>query len=222
MRVHFWNQHVRDTVLIMEEGNLPHPCYPLCDMMVLWKALNGTHRRTAQCTQGAERKRWGLLAEEEREVPARDFRAYGHPLEMATSFKYLGRVILATNDDWTAVVRNFPWAKTVWSRILRIISREGATPRVSGFFLKTVIQAVLIFKAETWVVTPRTGKDLGGGFRPRWRDGLRESSSGVQRTGRGDTPRWRRQGRWRGSRQWRNTSGSDRTRSHSILLRNHC
>ena len=35
-------------------------------------------------------------------------------------------------------------------------------PRVFGFFFKVVIQAVLLFGAETWVVTPRTGKALGG------------------------------------------------------------
>ena len=46
--------------------------------------------------------------------------------------------------------------------MLRIFSREGATPRVSGFFFKDVIQAVLLFVAETWVVIPRIGKALGG------------------------------------------------------------
>ena len=25
MRIHFWNWHVRDTVVILEEVNLPHP-----------------------------------------------------------------------------------------------------------------------------------------------------------------------------------------------------
>ena len=25
IRVHFWHRHVRDTVVILEEGNLPHP-----------------------------------------------------------------------------------------------------------------------------------------------------------------------------------------------------
>ena len=55
MRVNFWYRHVRDTVVILEEGNLPHPWCPLCDMLVLWKALNGTHRRTEKCTWGAER-----------------------------------------------------------------------------------------------------------------------------------------------------------------------
>ena len=48
MRVHFRHQHVRDTVVILEEGNLPHPRFPLCDMLVLWKSLNETHRLTAQ------------------------------------------------------------------------------------------------------------------------------------------------------------------------------
>ena len=81
---------------------------------------------------------------------------------MVNSFKYLGKVILTTDNDWTEAVRNLAWAKTVWSRMLRIINREGETPRVSGFFFKDVIQVVLILGAETWVITPRMGKALGG------------------------------------------------------------
>ena len=46
MRVHFWNRHVRDTVVILEKVNLPHPQFPLCDMLVPWKDLNWTHRGT--------------------------------------------------------------------------------------------------------------------------------------------------------------------------------
>ena len=44
----------------------------------------------------------------------------------------------------------------------RILSREGAEPRVSGFFFKVVVQAVFLFGSETWVFTPRMGRDLGG------------------------------------------------------------
>ena len=93
MKVHFCNQHVKDTVVILEEGNLPHPRCPLCDMLMPLKALNGTHRRMSQCTWVADQKRRRSAAEEEREVTARDFSAYGSPLEMLTSFKYLGWVI---------------------------------------------------------------------------------------------------------------------------------
>ena len=44
----------------------------------------------------------------------------------------------------------------------RILSREGAAPRVSGFFFKAVVQAMLLFGSETWVVIPCMGKALGG------------------------------------------------------------
>ena len=43
-----------------------------------------------------------------------------------------------------------------------ILSREGARPQLSRFFFKAIVQSVLIFGAETWVVTPRMGKVLGG------------------------------------------------------------
>ena len=109
-----------------------------------------------------ERNRRRLAAEEEREVTVRAFSAYGRPLEMVTSFKYLGRVILEMEDNWPEVVRKLAQAKTVWSRMLRILSREGATPRMSGFFFKAVIQAVLLFGAEIWVVILQMGKALGG------------------------------------------------------------
>ena len=52
-------------------------------------------------------------------------------------------------------------AKTVCRRILHILSREGATLQVSSFVCKAVIQAVLLFRAEIWVVTPHMFKALG-------------------------------------------------------------
>ena len=69
-------------------------------MLVPWKALNGTHRRTSQCTQGEERRIRRLVVEEERGVTARDFSAYGRPLDMVTSLKYRGRLISEMDDNW--------------------------------------------------------------------------------------------------------------------------
>ena len=57
-------------------------------------------------------------------------------------------------------MKNFYWARKVWSSMSHMLRREGAPLRVSGFFLKTVVQAVLLFGAQTWLVTPRTGKYL--------------------------------------------------------------
>ena len=76
---------------------------------------------------------------------------------------------MAADNDWPEVVKTLSRASKVWRRISSILSREGAAPRVSGFFFKDLIQAVPLFREETWVVTPRVGKALGG-FRPRGKD----------------------------------------------------
>ena len=99
--------------------------------------------------------------EEERAVTSRDFSYYGQPLDMVTSFRYLGRVISAADDDWTVVFQNLVRAREVWKTIKRILIREGAEPAVSVFFFKYMVQAVLLFVAETWVVTPLISKVLG-------------------------------------------------------------
>ena len=56
MRVHFMHRHVNDTVVILEEGNLPLPRCPQCDLQVSRKVLNGRHLGTSQCRTGTERK----------------------------------------------------------------------------------------------------------------------------------------------------------------------
>ena len=132
--------------------------------MVPQKALNGTHRRTEQCTWGVEQKRRRLAAEEESEVNVRSFSAYGRPLEMSTSYKYLGQVISAADYNWLAGGGEefFPGQGRFGVGLSRILSREGSAPRVSEFFFNAVVQTVLLFGAENWVVTPRMGNALEG------------------------------------------------------------
>ena len=56
MGVHFLHRHVLDNVFILEEGNLPQPWCPRCDMLVPWSALNQRHPATAQCARGSGEK----------------------------------------------------------------------------------------------------------------------------------------------------------------------
>ena len=81
MRMHFFNRHVRDIVIILKEGNLPNPRCPQCDMLVPWRALKGGHHATVQCTKGPELKRCRMVEAELREITERAFGAYGKPLE---------------------------------------------------------------------------------------------------------------------------------------------
>ena len=160
MRVHFWCRHVWDVVIILEEGNFPHPRCPRCDMLVPWRSLNGRHKSTAMCRSGAERKRRQLADTEVRESTEMAFEVYGVQLKTVLSFKYLGRIMTAGDDDWPAVAGNLGKARKSWGRMQRILSREGANKRVSGNFFKAVGQQVILFGAEMWVVTPRMERAL--------------------------------------------------------------
>ena len=79
--------YVRDTVIILEDGNLSHPWCPRCDMLVMWKALNGWHLTTAQCEKRDEQKWRRLAAEEIRESVERAFQSCCRSLGRVTLFK---------------------------------------------------------------------------------------------------------------------------------------
>ena len=128
-------------------------------MLVSWHKLKGRHLTTAQCTKGKERKRRRLEEEEIRVSLERAFQEYGEPLETVTSFKYLGRVMMA-DEGWPEVAGNLRKSLKSWTQMTRILGREGAEPRISVFF-KAAVQAVLILGLETWVLTPRMEQDLG-------------------------------------------------------------
>ena len=148
MRVHFVYRHVLVTVVMLEKGNFPHPRCARCDMQVPRKALNGRHVGTAQCTKGAERKRRQLAETETRENSERAFKAYREPMEVMLEFRYLGRLLTATDDDWPAVAGNIKKARRSWGRLARVIGRGGADPKVSRTFYIAGTQEVLLFGSE--------------------------------------------------------------------------
>ena len=160
MQVHFLNEHILDTVVILEEGKLTHPRCTRCDILLPRRALNDRHLTKAQCARGAERKRRRLAEADLREISERSFEAYGEPLENVTTFQYLGQVLTAEDYDCLAVVDNLGKARNSWGRLSWILSREGADPKVLGNFYKAVAQAVFLFSAETWVLIPRMERAL--------------------------------------------------------------
>ena len=146
MPVHFVHRHVHDTVVMLEEGNLPLPRCPQWDLRVSRKALNGRHLGTSQCRTGTERKRIRLAEAEIRENSERAFHAYGKQMKAVTEFRYLGRLLTATYDDWPEVAGNIRKARVSWGRLARVLGQEGADPNVSRIFYTAVTQQVLLFR----------------------------------------------------------------------------
>ena len=58
------------------------------------------------------------------------FEVYRKQLKTVPSFKYLGRILTAGDDDWPEVAGNLEKAQKSWGRLKRILSREGVDKRV--------------------------------------------------------------------------------------------
>ena len=138
---------MRDIVVIVEEGNLPHLHFPRYYIMVLWVALNSCHLDNAQCAKGSDNKFRRLAVEYLQASAEAVFQSYGHPLNNAVVFKYLIHILTPTNDNWPAVVANMMKDRNKWARMSCIIGRDGANERMYGKFFKADVQAVLLFRS---------------------------------------------------------------------------
>jgi hypothetical protein len=84
----------------------------------------------------------------------------GEQLETVESFIYLGRPISSTGLDSQAIMLNITKAHKRWAMISKILTWQGSTPKVMGYFYKLVCQAVLLYGCETWVITSTCLKKL--------------------------------------------------------------
>ena len=88
--------------------------------------------------------------------------SYMIPLALVTSFRYLGRVLSVADDNCPGVLHNLRKAQQNWEWISRVLIREGVDARTLGRIYVTVVQAVMLYGFETWVMTPRSGRVLDG------------------------------------------------------------
>ena len=68
-------------------------------------------------------------------------------MEAVSEFHYLGRLLIATYDDWPAVAGKILKARVSWGSLAQVLGREGANPKVSRTSYITVTQQVLLFGA---------------------------------------------------------------------------
>ena len=66
----------------------------------------------------------------------------------------------AGDDYWPTVTVNLIKDRKSWMRRMSILGREGSDLRISGLFFNAVVQAVLLFRSETWALTPRMERAL--------------------------------------------------------------
>jgi hypothetical protein len=152
LRAHFQFRHPKDSVHILDESPRPFDKCASCGIQL--QNADAKHRSTKACKRGAVMLKQRGLAEAARTAREVTFTIYGQELRSVETFKYLGRPMSCTDNDAAAVFRNISLARKKWAMCRRILARDAATPQISGMFYKAIVQTVLLFSSETWVVTP--------------------------------------------------------------------
>ena len=67
-----------------------------------------------------------------------------------------------TDNYWPAAIINIQKAQRSSDQLLGIMGWEGVNEQILESFYLAIVQAVLLFDAETWVVYPHIGRVLGG------------------------------------------------------------
>ena len=81
-------------------------------------------------------------------------------MENVENFRYLGRPIYQTDDDWLAVRRKIMRARSVWGRLGTLFLRKGEDPKVLASFYRAVVQAIILYGSETWVLLASMAKKV--------------------------------------------------------------
>jgi hypothetical protein len=155
MQRHFMYRHPYAAVYFPGEAPLQE-----CQECGLKVPKLAEHRGNRLCRKAQERREKRTMEEKNRTADWVEFSVNGTGIEKVGSFKYLGRILSEDDNDWPAIRANIQKARQRWGQIARILAREGASTKVMGYFYKAIVQAVLLYAAETWVVTERSMKAL--------------------------------------------------------------
>jgi hypothetical protein len=159
--VHFMCRHPYDSCHIIDESSVPLPHCQLCGYQCRFPLFR-KHTSSKLCRDGQVTK--SNREANQRILQQNDYTFYldGQPIESTNTFPYLGRIESKTASDWPALYHNLRRARYKWHRLSKLLTREGANPRVFGMFYKAVVQTVLLFGSESWTMTDAMWKVLKG------------------------------------------------------------
>ena len=83
-----------------------------------------------------------------------------NPIEATTAFPYLGRAVMYNNSEWEALYSNLRKFHRIWGMLAKVLGKTGAPIKARAMVYKVVVQVVLLYGSEIWVVTDAIMKVL--------------------------------------------------------------
>ena len=68
---------------------------------------------------------------------------------------------MEADNNCPPVVHNLQRAHKKWEQLSQVLIREGADASTLGRIYVAVVQAVMLYRSETWVMTPHIRRVLG-------------------------------------------------------------
>ena len=147
---HFCFKHNSAMLTIQEDGHLPK-----CDKCGMHTKNITRHQKTATCKRLQVRRTNEEKQDEQARAELVKFTVNGKEVERVKYFRYLGRILSENDDDTKCILDNLRRARQRWNSISRILKREGANAVCMSRFYLTVVQAVLLYGAESWTISKR-------------------------------------------------------------------
>jgi hypothetical protein len=82
------------------------------------------------------------------------------PIQRVDDYLYLGRILTWNDCDDAAVAARLSKARSTWGRMSPILRAANANPKVMARFYLAVVQAILLYGSESWVVSKSTLRRL--------------------------------------------------------------
>ena len=120
------------------------------------------HINTKECRIGTARCHQRDMAVRSALALRQQFMVHGDVLERVRAFRYLSRLLSQDDNNIQAVRSQLCKARGTWARVGQVLRKENAPPRVSAKFYKAIVQSVLLYGSETWVLSTASLARLEG------------------------------------------------------------
>ncbi len=149
MRHHFRDLYPLDFVVVPKKRRYLHcpqfgmqvsPCYP-------------AHIKTNECQVGMERQHQEDMAVRSALALRQQFMVNGEVLEKVKVLWYLSCFLLQDDNDIQTMQSQLHKAHRTLAQVGQVLQKENMPPRVSAKFYKAIVQSVLLYDSETWVLS---------------------------------------------------------------------
>ncbi len=111
------------------------------------------HRFSKECQVGVERKQQWEAAVTLALALRHQFSIDGEVLQRVEVFKYLGRLLAQDDDNIQAIRAQLQKARATWAWVGQVLRNKNVSPHIATTFYKAVVQAILLYDSETWVLS---------------------------------------------------------------------